>query len=335
MAASAASVGMPHVACGIPLRKSIESIGAAVKGGRQEMHISSCFWGANLSLTGITKVQYTRLQHLVYSMPDDSSEKYEVIMPDQPIAKLFQPVVREASLTSRVSRQIETLIRENKLHVGDHLPSERELAEQFGVSRTVIREVIRGLVAKGLLEVQSGSGTVIRLPSAESISQSMALYLQAGQPDFNYAPVHEVRRLLEIEIAGLAAERRTAEDIQQLEDIVREMPRAVEDRERFVRNDIEFHLALARATHNELFLLLLNSITDIMITVRQMGYMVPGSRAQACHDHTAIFEQVRQRNGEGARQAMSAHLAESEAIVQRALAASVADSLSTKANELA
>ncbi len=256
-------------------------------------------------------------------------------MPDQPIAKLFQPVVREASLTSRVSRQIETLIRENKLHVGDHLPSERELAEQFGVSRTVIREVIRGLVAKGLLEVQSGSGTVIRLPSAESISQSMALYLQAGQPDFNYAPVHEVRRLLEIEIAGLAAERRTAEDIQQLEDIVREMPRAVEDRERFVRNDIEFHLALARATHNELFLLLLNSITDIMITVRQMGYMVPGSRAQACHDHTAIFEQVRQRNGEGARQAMSAHLAESEAIVQRALAASVADSLSTKANELA
>src|SRR5689334_10607565 len=100
---------------------------------------------------------------------------------------LFKLVQREETLASRVTGQLETLIVQRHLQPGDRLPAERDLAQQFGVSRTVVREAVRALVAKSLLEVQPGSGTHIRSPSAQSVSQSMALFLRGGQPAVDYS----------------------------------------------------------------------------------------------------------------------------------------------------
>ena len=233
---------------------------------------------------------------------------------------LFQAVTREATLASRVTTQLEQLIVENRLQPGDRLPSERDLAQQFGVSRTVIREAVRALVAKGLLQVQSGSGTTVRSPTTQSISQSLTLLLRRGQSSLEYEKVHEVRRLLEVEIAGRAAERRTDDDLTKIEEILHEMAVHQDNIDELARKDVAFHTALAHATHNELFVVLLDSVVDIMIQVRQLGIAVPGSREYALEAHRQIFEQVKAGNMDGARQEMADHLAQSEIIFRRALA---------------
>jgi GntR family transcriptional repressor for pyruvate dehydrogenase complex len=239
-----------------------------------------------------------------------------------PQSDLFQEIQRGTTLANRVTYQIEELILEGRLQPGDRLPPERDLARQFGVSRTVIREAVRALVAKSLLEVQPGSGTIVRSPTPKSVAQSMTLLLRAGQPEIDYDKVHEVRRILEVEIARLAAERRTAEDLEALEDILRQTSESEiqDDRTCFPECDVAFHAALARATHNELFPLLLDSMADVMIKVRQMASEVPDMPTRALKHHHAIYEQVKAGEPEGAYQAMHEHLIESEDTMRQALA---------------
>ena len=235
---------------------------------------------------------------------------------------LFQTIKRGTTLADRVTCQIEQLIIEGRLQPGDRLPPERELAQQFGVSRTVIREAVRALVAKSLLEVEPGSGTTVCSPTAKSVAQSMSLLLRSGQAETDYDKIHEVRRILEVEIAGLAAERRTEEDLKMMEEILRQTAEAEiqDDRDSFPECDVAFHAALARATQNDLFPLLLDSMADIMIKVRQLGFEVPDMPMRALKHHCAVFEQVRVSDAQGARQAMHEHLIESEDTMRQALA---------------
>jgi GntR family transcriptional repressor for pyruvate dehydrogenase complex len=245
------------------------------------------------------------------TIPNDNSPAAE--------AELFKAVPREATLANRVTEQIEALIVEGLLQPGQRLPSERELADQFGVSRTVVREAVRGLVAKGLLEVRPGSGTLIRSPSARAVSQSMTLFLRAGQPNLDYTKIHEIRRVLEVEIAGLVAERRTDEDLARLEGILAEMATIHDHRDRFAQSDLAFHSALASATHNDLFSILLDAVVGVMLKVRQMGFDVPGSPASVLKFHRAIYDSVRAGDSAGAREAMRLHLVDAEEVMRQAL----------------
>lgn len=232
----------------------------------------------------------------------------------------LRAVQREPTLASQVTLQLEDLIVAQHLQPGDRLPSERELAKQFGVSRTVIREAMRALAAKNLVEVQSGSGTVLRSMTTENVSKSFSLLLRQGRPHVNYDKINEVRRLLEIEIAGLAAERRTQEDLGKLQEIVRDMDAMKRDRDSFARIDVAFHTALAAATHNELFVIMLESLSDVMLEVRLTGFETPWSSAHAIEYHYKIYEQVRDQNASAARQVMAEHLRLSEQIFREGLA---------------
>src|SRR5215212_10173666 len=129
---------------------------------------------------------------------------------------LFDQVAREPRLSDKVAEMMLETILSNRLNVGDRLPSERELGEQFGVSRTVVREAVRALVAKGVIEVRSGSGLRVAAVDADSVRESMSLFLRGGAIDFD--KVNEVRSLLEVHIAGLAAERRTEDDLVGLRE---------------------------------------------------------------------------------------------------------------------
>src|SRR5687767_2207765 len=95
---------------------------------------------------------------------------------------LFGMLARESTLAGRVTDQIKNIIVSGQKLPGDRMPPERELARQFGVSRTVVREAVRSLMAQGLLEVYAGSGTVVRNPSAGAVAESLALFLQIGRP---------------------------------------------------------------------------------------------------------------------------------------------------------
>lgn len=227
------------------------------------------------------------------------------LSPDEPTPALFDQVVREPRLSDKVAdRMLETILS-RRLQVGDRLPSERELGEQFGVSRTVVREAVRALVAKGVIEVRSGSGLRVAAVDAAAVTESIGLFLRGASIDFE--KVHEVRALLEVHIAGVAAERATEDDVHRLREVHERMQREEGDVEAAARDDLEFHRTIARATQNDLYLLLMDSIGSALIDIRREN-LGSGSAPMTLDQHAAILDRIAERDSEGARVAMATHL---------------------------
>jgi GntR family transcriptional repressor for pyruvate dehydrogenase complex len=218
---------------------------------------------------------------------------------------LFEQVAREPRLSDKVAEMMLETILSNRLQVGDRLPSERELGEQFGVSRTVVREAVRALVAKGVIEVRSGSGLRVAAVDAAAVSESMSLYVRGGGLDFE--KVHEVRRMLEVHIAALAAERAGEEDVARVREVHDRMVRDEGDVEAASLDDLEFHRRIALATHNELYLVLMDSIGRSLIDIRRAN-LASGSAPATLEQHAAILDAIAAHDPEVARRAMSDHL---------------------------
>ena len=236
-------------------------------------------------------------------------------------APLVSALHREETLANRVVVELERLIVDSRLGEGDRLPSERELAAQFGVSRTVVREAVRALAAKRLVEVEGGRGTVVRAPSTRAAAESMGLLLRVQESAMDADKVAEVRRVLENEIAKLAASRRTAEDLKVLEGLLDAAEVHAEQPDSFIVEDVEFHAALARATHNELFSVLLESLAQVMLEVRLLALRIPGTPRRSLAHHRAVFEAVAAGDPTAARAAMNRHMDEARETLQRAVSA--------------
>lgn len=234
-----------------------------------------------------------------------ATDANEIKGSENPHATLFEHVAREPRLSDKVADTMLETILSRKLQVGDRLPSERELGEQFGVSRTVVREAVRALVAKGVIEVRSGSGLRVAAVDAATVTESMSLFLRGGS--FDFEKVHEVRALLEVHIAGLAAERATNDDLARLREVHERMERKAGDVEAAARDDLEFHRAIARATQNDLYLLLLDSIGSTLIDIRREN-LGSGSTPMTLGQHAQVLDRIGARDAVGAREAMATHL---------------------------
>lgn len=220
------------------------------------------------------------------------------------------PLVRAANLSDQVVLELESLIVANRIAVGETLPSERDLATQFGVSRTVIREALRVLLAKSLIDVSNGRGTVVRELTPESAAESIKLLMRVQPGGMELGKVLEVRRLLEVHIAELAAERRTPPDLSALRYALDVAAERLGEPKAFVQADIDFHMGLARATQNELFPLILDALSSVLIDVRLIALRVPGTPERALAHHHAVFAAVGSGDSAGARRAMNAHMDE-------------------------
>ncbi len=232
----------------------------------------------------------------------------------------FKPIERDTTLADQVSRQIQALIVDGRLMPGDRLPSERDLAVRFGVSRTAVRDAVKGLAAKGMLEVNIGrAGTMVRSPTVANMSDMMTLFLRGDAPALNMDDLIEARRVLEVAIAGFAAERHTEADLSAMQHNLDETLKVGRNREKFVQCDIEFHKALARATGNRLFLLFLESVNEPMVEARLLAFRRHGAPERSYHYHKRIFDQVSGHNAEGAREAMREHLVEAEETLRKTL----------------
>lgn len=197
--------------------------------------------------------------------------------------------------------------------VGERLPSERELSEQFNVSRTVVREAIRSLAAKGVISVQAGRGHSVSRVEAFAVRESMSLYLR-GIEELDYEMVHEVRSTIELEIAGLAASRATPAEVRLLTEVCERMSEHADDIEFSSKADVDFHRTLAAATHNPLFMILLDAIGDVLLEIRIETMSIPGRVNKGIEAHRQILAQVASGNPDKARDAMRDHLFESEAL---------------------
>lgn len=220
----------------------------------------------------------------------------------------FERVSREPRLSDKVASRILKAIVAAPLRAGDSLPSERELCEQFGVSRTVVREAIRSLAGKGVLETAQGRGIRVARVDPSTVRETMSLYLQT-RPALDYPRVHEIRALLEVEVAGLAAQRATPSDLDALSAACAEMARVVDVPAKLAGPDNAFHRQLARSTHNELFLVLLDAISSPLMDFRvEIFEMVERQAHSALEAHRRILEEVSQREPDEARAAMREHL---------------------------
>jgi GntR family transcriptional repressor for pyruvate dehydrogenase complex len=237
---------------------------------------------------------------------------------------LFSAVGRDTRLSDVVAGRILESIVSRGLRPGDRLPAERELAEQFDVSRTVVREAIRNLGGRGIIDARPGRGLTVAAVRSETVRQSMSLFLRA-RPSWDYESVHEVRQMVEVDAAGLAADRATDAEIAELERVCAEMAAVIEDTERASVVDMQFHRLLARATHNDLVGIMLDAIADSLLEIRRETFGSRGRSREALASHLEILGRVSARDAIGARTAMARHLDDVEEAWQRLVAASPLD----------
>ena len=172
-------------------------------------------------------------------------------------------IVRSSRLYEQIVQQVEESIVKGTLKPGDQLPPERELAEEFGVSRTAVREAVKALREKGLVEAYPGRGTFITDGTSHAIRQSLDRIAKIGQPEGS-AFLAEVRAILEPEIAALAAVRASEQELASMREPISVMDEAREDPDAFIEADLDFHLALAEAAANPLILSLIDSIVALL-----------------------------------------------------------------------
>jgi GntR family transcriptional regulator, transcriptional repressor for pyruvate dehydrogenase complex len=221
--------------------------------------------------------------------------------------KSVYKVVQTSRLYQQIVQQIEESILKGVLKTGDQLPAERELAQQFGVSRTAVREAVKALHEKGLVEAYSGRGTFITDATSQSVRQSFDRMIKIGQPG---GSIHlaQLRAILEPEIAALAAAHMDEQYVLAMREAVSVMDRKREDAEAYIEADLDFHLALAEAAANPLILSLIDSIVGVLREQRLEIFNVKGGPDRGQFHHKRILEAIEQRDPAKAREAMRAHL---------------------------
>jgi len=217
--------------------------------------------------------------------------------------------ITSARLYEQIVTQIEQSILDGKLRAGDQLPSEREMAEQFNVSRTAVREAVKALMEKGLIEIQVGRGTFVTARTDKAVRKSLGWFVKASDGNLQ-GDLVQVRNVLEPEIAAIAAQMASADDIANLQRAVNTMDASLEDAEAFIEADQGFHLALANATQNKLIPTLIDPIVDLLREQRKRIFLVEGGAQRGQFHHKRILDAIQSHDPEAARKAMQAHLAQ-------------------------
>ncbi len=218
---------------------------------------------------------------------------------------MYTPI-KSNKIYEQIAEQIEQLILNGELRSGDRLPTERELAEQFGASRTAVREAMKMLEQKGLVDMRPGRGMRIIDGTSAAMRDSLGLMMRVGQT--GSVNLVEVREILEPEIAALAAARAGAEQIAAMREAVRIMDESLDDATAFIAADNDFHRALANGSKNALILALVDSIVDLLSEQRKQIFSVEGGPQRGNHHHKLILDALVRHDEKAARNAMRAHL---------------------------
>lgn len=216
-------------------------------------------------------------------------------------------VTQNGATAEQVVEQIRSLITNGELRPGDRLPAERELAKQLGISRPSIRAGLRMLVARGVLRARHGSGTYVAdgPPSLDSDQLSLLAELHG----FTFDQMYEARQVLEVQAAGLAAERATPEHLAAISEEVAEMYSTLEDPQQYLIHDIKFHRAIAAASANPILATLVEMVSAVMYGQRRDTIGRAHDFKESAEMHQRVYRAIRARQPDEARAAMHEHLA--------------------------
>ncbi len=216
-------------------------------------------------------------------------------------------VAPHETMVDAIAKALIRYIAENDLQGGDRLPSERELVKMIGASRLPLREAISVLKGLGIVETRHGKGIFVKQldPAAIFGMLSPLLKIQSG---IDLRHLFEARLVLETGIASLAAQHRTDENLEVLENELAAMRRCTDKRAQFVVHDKTFHQELARATGNPVFCVFLASLTDLLAELHERYRDKVEFRQAALREHEQIFHAIRRCDSRAAREAVQRHL---------------------------
>lgn len=223
---------------------------------------------------------------------------------------IFGKIGTAQTLSQKIERRIEEAIRQKKLLVGTKLPSEREMCEMFAVSRTALREALRRLSARGLIEIKKGSGMYVSELHIEDAIESLNLYYDLSF-DSNLIPqIIEVRRVFEPEIARMASQNRKDADLKALKENIDALEKCDPDNTQMEADTInKFHLNVAKATGNPIVIITMEPVFSLLPRMRNLIYAnVDGEKEYTIKAHKAIYEAIRDRDGEKAHNEMAGQI---------------------------
>ena len=231
--------------------------------------------------------------------------------PSTPIAPIQRP-----TLTDEIVKRLTGFILDNRLRPGDKLPSERELMAQLGVGRNSLREAVKTLSAVGVIEVAVGEGTFVGHGDASALAKPLSWALLMNESSAR--EVIQARRLLEAELAALAAANATDEEIAAIGDELAAMRANLRDPEQYITHHLAFHLAIARAAHNGVLYHILATLGQVVrLWIVENYSSRPAEQAKRVDEHDPVYDTIRARNPKRARAAMESHM---DAAGQRLLA---------------
>jgi DNA-binding FadR family transcriptional regulator len=235
--------------------------------------------------------------------------------------------INKRTVRERISDKLASLIASGILHLGDELPSERELASLFSVSRETIRGAIQTLAAKGILEVSQGART--RVISQTIDTPKIGVTSPSAINSYDIEEVHGARLLVERAVVAEAARRIDGETLRRLEQSLTIQRETTRDPIHFLICDREFHVAIYRCSANPLLADFVTDLYTYMLDYRRVAVSQPGAIERSYRDHVEIFEALRARDPEAATQAFSRHIdriyATTLAIMETKVARAVAD----------
>ena len=225
----------------------------------------------------------------------------------------YQPIERR-KVYELIAEQLIGQISERRLQPGDPLPPERELTRLYGAGRSSVREALRMLESRGLIEAV-GNGSFVVAPYGNPLNSSLRLLLSLDEGTLH--DIFELRRLLECEAAGLAAARRSDEHLREMADAIEDMAAGLDSAtgDRFIDADLRFHLAVAAATGNRLVLHSMHAVRDVIRRALSSVFRIPQSPQRAVEEHRAIRAAIEAQDPARAREEMRAHLVRVESDV--------------------
>ncbi len=227
----------------------------------------------------------------------------------QETLKMFKPV-KKTRVYEEIVAKVKDMLENGRLKSGDQLPGERELSEVFQVSRSSVREALRTLETQGHLESRQGDGTYIASKSVESLVNPLASVIFSEKD--SQMELFEMRRLIEPQLAYLAAERATQEEIAMMEQALVLQEEAIARGETGTDVDRSFHYIMAKATKNRVLLRLTDSMRDLLAESRDKYLQVEGRPGKSISRHRQVLDAIKAGDGELAAQVMLEHVVDIE-----------------------
>ncbi|MFP3090826.1 FadR family transcriptional regulator [Treponema sp. TIM-1] len=214
--------------------------------------------------------------------------------------------LKRSSTVERIVENLITLVRERSLNIGDKLPPERQLCEMIGVSRPSLREALKALQVMNIIDIRQGAGAYIKSLEPEDVVEHLDIVFHLDSS--LYHDLYEARRVIEASIAAMAAEKINDDELEFIEENIRQAAGDIDNEQAFAERDLELHHVIMKAAGNRVIPVFMQSINKLALLIRQKTNAMPNIRKNTIKDHRAILMALKNHDPQESAAAMERHI---------------------------